>query len=156
MNKIISVDQAIEISNSLKRQGKKIVICGGVFDIIHLGHIKFLEEAGKQGDILFLLVESDKKVKETKGNDRPVNNQELRVINLSLLKNVSFVIPLPFFETNNEYDQLVVQIKPDIIATTNPDPFLFHKERQAKMIGAKVVEVINLIPNISTTEILKK
>lgn len=156
MNKIIDIDQAVRFAEKFRMENKIIVLCGGVFDIVHKGHIKFLQQAKKQGDVLFVFVESDKKVRETKGRERPINNQELRARTLSDLSDVTFVIMLPFLKSDKNYDQLVAKIKPDIIATTHPDPFIFHKERQAKISGAKIAEVIEKIPNTSTTDLLNK
>lgn len=156
MNKILTIQQAIEVSQKLKNQNKKIVLAGGVFDILHSGHIAFLLHAKKQGDFLFVFLESDEKVKLAKGEKRPINIQQKRAAILSSLPSVDYVILLPFLKENKEYDDLVAKIKPDIIATTKDDKNIQHKKRQAEAIGAKVVEVIELIPNLSTTLLEKQ
>jgi rfaE bifunctional protein nucleotidyltransferase chain/domain len=155
MNKIITVEEAEEKSMKLKSQKKVIVLAGGVFDILHSGHIKFLESAKKQGDALFVMVENDEKVKITKGANRPVNSQNDRIFILSALGCVDFVLPLPFLSQDKEYDELVGKIKPDIIATTKTDPYILHKKRQAEKVGGKVAEVIERIPDTSSTNIIK-
>ena len=153
MNRILNNQKAIKLSKKLKREGKKIVLAGGVFDILHIGHIRFLEAAKKKGDILFILLESDENVKKYKGPQRPINTQEERAAVLSSLKFVDYVINLPAMKNNIDYDRLITAIRPDIIATTKKDPQVIHNIRQAKLIGAEVCLVVNRISNRSTTRI---
>lgn len=155
MNKILNTKQAIELSNKLRKQGKSIVLAGGCFDILHIGHIKFLEEAKKKGDFLFVLLESDEKVKKLKGKGRPVNSQQDRASILTSLNQVDYVITLPIFKTNNRYKEMVIKIKPDIIATTRGDPCRKQKERQAKLVKARVINVIKRVPDKSTSRLAK-
>ena len=67
---------------------KNIVLVGGCFDIVHLGHLIFLEKAKAKGDILIVLLESDENIRKNKGQNRPINNQEDRALFLSKLKMV--------------------------------------------------------------------
>lgn len=154
MDKIVDIKQAVLVSEKLKKHNKAIVLVGGCFDILHQGHIKFLEKAKKQGDFLFVLLESDEKITKIKGKNRPINQQRRRAEVLSKLKFVDFIITLPFFKADKDYDHLVFELKPDIIATTKGDPARFHKERQAKVLKIKVVDVIKRIPNQSTTRLI--
>ena len=153
MGKILNVKQAIKISKQLKRRGKTIVVAGGVFDILHIGHIKLLENARKWADFLFVLLESDASAKINKGPKRPINFQKDRAIILSAISFVDFVVLLPQMTTDREYDTLMAEILPDVIATTNHDPNVKHKERQAKKIGAKLRFVTRRIPDISSTRL---
>lgn len=154
MEKVISVREAANIAQTLKQSGKSIVLAGGCFDILHRGHIFFLEEAKRQGDILILLLESDENIKIRKGNDRPINSQKYRSIVLSALSSVDYVIPLEGMTNNQEYDKLIVQINPDIIALTEGDPGLGQREKQAKMVRAKI-RLIKKIEGKSTTDLIK-
>ncbi|MDO8657699.1 MAG: adenylyltransferase/cytidyltransferase family protein [Candidatus Levybacteria bacterium] len=155
MNKILSTKQAINLAQKLRKQNKSIVLAGGCFDVLHIGHITFLKNAKKYGDFLFVLLESDEKIKEIKGKNRPINGQSDRAEILSSFYFVDYVILLPLFKTNIEYDNLIKTIKPAIIATTKGDKLKFHKKRQAKLVNAKVVEVIKNISNKSTTKLIK-
>jgi rfaE bifunctional protein nucleotidyltransferase chain/domain len=155
MNKILSVKQAIEVSKELKNQDKTIVVAGGFFDILHLGHVKFLEKAKKCGDYLFILLEEDAKAKKEKGQTRPINSQEDRAKILSGIKDVDYIVMLKNMTNNGLYDKIMLQMQPDIIATTYGDPYTKHKERQAKLIRAKVVNVIRRIKKYSTTKYTK-
>ncbi len=135
---------------------KKIVIAGGCFDLLHLGHITFLKNAKAKGDLLIVLLESDKTIKKLKGKGRPIHTQDVRAQILSELKSVDFVLKLAEFTSDNEYDALIEKLKPEIIATTKGDKYDFHKKRQAKKIGAKLVYVAEPIKDHSTSKIIKK
>jgi rfaE bifunctional protein nucleotidyltransferase chain/domain len=154
MNKILTTKQADQISSKLHKQDKKIVLVGGCFDLLHIGHITFLEEAKKQGHTLLVLLESDDAIKKTKGSGRPINSQKIRAKILAALAVVDYVILLEPDMTNTDYDALVFAIKPAIIATTQGDVHRHHKDRQAKQIGAKVVDVTQPISDKSTTKLI--
>lgn len=152
--KILTVDKAIQLTKTLHTQKKSIILVGGCFDVLHIGHITFLEEAKKQGDVLFVLLENDRTIKNLKGKNRPVNTQKDRAGILAHLLMIDYVVMLPYIENNKIYDDLVMLIKPAIIATTKGDVGRAHKERQAEKTGAKVVDVVNQISNQSTTKII--
>lgn len=153
MNKIINLKKAINLSKKLKAEHKTLVITGGCFDILHIGHIRFLEKAKKQGDFLFILLENDKNVKKLKGNNRPINTQKDRAQILASILYVDYIVLLDEMKTNNDYDNLIYKIKPDIITTTKNDPQGEHNERQAKKINAKVSYVIERIEDKSTSKL---
>ncbi len=153
MNKIIKPQEAIKISKEFREQGKGIVLVGGCFDILHLGHIKFLESAKKLADNLFVILESDEAVEKLKGKDRPINSQMDRAQVLSSLSAVDYVILLPQMKSDRDYDKLITQVKPDFIAATQDDPNISHKKRQAKMIDAKVKIVTKRVDSKSTTKL---
>lgn len=155
MNKIISLKKAIRISKKLHSDKKTLVISGGCFDILHLGHVKFLKNAKKQGNLLLILLESDESVKKLKGQERPINAQTERAEILAAISFVDYVILLNGIKSNDEYDKLIKDLNPDIIAVTKNDPNVIHNQRQAKQIGASVLEVIARIPNKSSTNLAK-
>ncbi len=151
MSGIINLEEAIKIVQNLRKRNKSVVLAGGCFDVLHTGHIEFLQAAKKQGDVLFVLLESDEKIKQIKGPDRPINTQSERALILSHLRSVDYVIPISLFKSDTQYDDLTSRLKPDIIATTKGDPYKVHKERQASLISAHVREVIERIPDHSTS-----
>ncbi len=151
MNKILSIKQVTSEIKHLRKNGKKIVLAGGCFDILHNGHIAFLKMAKKQGDVLFVFLESDEKIRQLKGAGRPINSQPVRASLLSFLSSVDYVLPLPFFKDNLAYDRLVKKIKPDIIATTKGEAANIHIRRQAVAVNARVCEVTERIPNQSSS-----
>ncbi|MBI2031387.1 MAG: adenylyltransferase/cytidyltransferase family protein [Candidatus Levybacteria bacterium] len=155
MNRIIKPKEAIKVSKEFKKQGKKIVLVGGCFDIVHIGHIKFLENSKKKGDILFVLLESNEKVKKLKGEGRPINSQIERAYVLQSIKYIDYVILLPNMKNDDDYDKLISQLKPGVIATIKNDSMIEHKKRQAKLVGAKIRYAMSRIKNKSTTQLVK-
>jgi FAD synthetase len=154
MGKIRNITEAISQAKKYHVEGKKIVLAGGCFDILHIGHLTFLEQAHKKGDKLFVFLESDEMIRQHKGDNRPINNQKDRAKILSHLSMVDCVILLPPKVNDAFYDNLVIQLKPAIIATTAGDTYRAHKERQAEKIGATVVDVTAPISNQSTTKLV--
>lgn len=155
MKKIVNIEKAIKAAKKIKSKGKTIVLVGGFFDILHLGHIKFLDNAKKYGDYLFVMLEDDAKAKQIKGQGRPINPQKDRAIILEALDSIDYIILLKNMTNNSCYDKIVTQIAPSIIAATNPDLYIDHKKRQAKLVNGKVAYVIPRIRNYSTTKLSK-
>ena len=155
MAKIINLEKIQKVCRQLKASGKTLVLAGGCFDVLHFGHIKFLEKAKKEGDVLIVALESNKNIKRLKGRERPIHSQEMRAEMLSALETVDYIVCLPLMENNNDYLELVKRIKPNIIAVTAGDPQLENKKKQAKIVGAKVKIVSPLLKTLSTKEILK-
>lgn len=151
-SKIISISQLPELLKILQENGKKIVVAGGCFDILHVGHIEFLEKAKQQGDILFVLLESDESITLVKGKQRPINSQKNRARILSTICYVDFIVMLPKLD-NSGYDDIISTIRPTLIATTEGDPYKAHKKRQAQQVGGNVVDVTPRIKDYSTTKL---
>ncbi len=133
---------------------KKIVLVGGCFDVLHFGHIKFLEQAKSHGDALVVLLESDEKVRAMKGDTRPIHSQEQRKAMLESLTAVDEVVMLPAVTTDIYYKELIDRMKPSVIAVTEGDPILEKKRVQAEAIGATLV-VIPKIHTPSTSQLAK-
>lgn len=101
----------IEIINRIKADRKKIVFTNGCFDLLHVGHIRYLAQAKKLGDFLIIGLNSDSSVKELKGKDRPINSFEDRATLLSAIESVDLVI---MFEEQTP-ENLIKDIVPDIL-----------------------------------------
>lgn len=140
-------------SRILSLEGKKVLV-GGCFDIIHIGHIQFLQQAKKQGDILIVALESDKFIRKKK-NREPFHTQKERAEILSRIVDVDRIVLLPYFEKEAEYDQLVVTVRPHVIAVSENDAFIEKKQQQAKRVGGKVVTVLSHIPQKASQNLLK-
>lgn len=153
MKKIITTEQAVKICNKLQKENKVVVLVGGCFDILHIGHITFLQKAKEQGGFLFVLLESDEFITKAKGPNKPINNQKDRARILATLSIVNYVIMLPRIFVDEEYDELVLQLKPAIIATTKDDPYASHKKRQIERVGGNLIEVTERIAHKSTSRI---
>jgi cytidyltransferase-like protein len=134
-------------------KGKKVVLVGGVFDLIHIGHLDFLKAAKGQGDVLVVALESKDIVLQSK-NRNPVHSQLQRAEILSYLNCVDGVILLPPMKGYEDYLKLVTELKPHVIAVTKGEPYIQEKEQQAALVGARVMIVNNRIRGFSTTDIL--
>ena len=101
----------IEIINRIKAERKNIVFTNGCFDLLHVGHIRYLAQAKKLGDFLIIGLNSDSSVKELKGKDRPINSFDDRATLLSAIESVDLVI---MFEEQTP-ENLIKDIVPDIL-----------------------------------------
>lgn len=132
----------------------KKVLVGGCFDLLHFGHIRFLEAAKQCGDWLIVALESDENVKKTKGDARPIHSQAQRKTMLESLRFVDEVISLPPLKTDKDYETLVRDVHPTIIAITEADPMEQKKRNHADTIGAAIV-VIPKVHTPSTSQLAK-
>ncbi|MDP1722021.1 MAG: adenylyltransferase/cytidyltransferase family protein [Candidatus Gottesmanbacteria bacterium] len=137
-----------------KDDEKRTVLVGGCFDLLHYGHIRFLEEAKKLGDHLVVALESDENVRKKKGESRPIHTQEQRKTMLESLSCVDEVIALPVMNTHQQYFDLVERVHPQIIAITQGDPVETNKREQATKIDAELV-VVSKVPTPSTSQLAK-
>ena len=135
-------------------QDKRIVLCGGCFDIFHYGHLVFLRSAKESGDILCVQIESDDFIKRRKKRT-PVHTQQQRAEVLASINVVDFVIPIPLFTTDQQYGDLVKRIRPDIIAVTQGDAAYDKKFVHAQAIGAEMKEVCPPFHSFSSSNIGK-
>ena len=108
---IKSFDEIKAVVDRYRKNGKKVVFTNGCFDILHVGHVKYLQEAKSFGDVLIVGLNSDASVKRLKGESRPVNIAEDRAYILAALEAVDFVVP---FEDDTPYE-LIKMVSPDIL-----------------------------------------
>jgi rfaE bifunctional protein nucleotidyltransferase chain/domain len=134
------------------RKGKKVVFTNGCFDIIHAGHVHYLQECKKLGDILIVGINSDESIKKIKGDKRPIVPLEMRGFVLSQIQGVDYVIP---FEEETPIN-LIKVIRPDILVKGGDWPV-------EKIVGKDFVEEyggkVLTIPfryKISTTQIIEE
>ncbi|ADR34803.1 D-alpha,beta-D-heptose 7-phosphate 1-kinase; D-beta-D-heptose 1-phosphate adenylyltransferase [Sulfuricurvum kujiense DSM 16994] len=104
-------DEIYALSERLKKEGKKVVFTNGCFDILHVGHVKYLQEAKSYGDVLIVGLNSDSSVRELKGPTRPVNTEADRAYILAALESVDYVV---LFSEETPHD-LIKNIAPDIL-----------------------------------------
>ena len=108
--KIVDFNEIKNIADQLKADGKTIIFTNGCFDILHAGHVRYLQAARELGDCLILGLNSDQSVRILKGPTRPINNQDDRAEVLSALSAVNYVV---IFEDPTA-ENLIAQIKPNI------------------------------------------
>ena len=152
MGKILKREEILKTIEKLKNENKTIVFTNGCFDILHVGHVRYLKESAKYGDILIVGLNSDSSVKKLKGESRPINNENDRAEILSALYFVDYIV---IFDENTP-ENLLDEIKPDIY--TKGADYTIETLPEAKTVlknGGKV-EFINLVEGKSTTNIIKK
>ena len=150
--KIKTLSELIKIVQTLKSKNKKIITTNGVFDILHLGHVKYLEEAKKMGDVLIVGVNTDKSVKQNKGDKRPINDEKSRTSVLAALESVDYVFLFDEKDPRSWLDKL----KPNIHVKAGD-----YKPNQ--IIEKTIVEknkgeifISRIEKNHSTTKIINK
>jgi rfaE bifunctional protein nucleotidyltransferase chain/domain len=150
--KIISDASLIRKIRHLKQNGKCIVFTNGCFDILHYGHVKYLQDARSKGDYLVVAVNSDSSIKKIKAENRPVIGQNDRLRTVAALACVDFVV---LFNEDNTL-RLIKVLKPDILIKGAD----WSKQ---KIIGADFVEsyggkvlTVNLVKGRSTSMLIEK
>jgi len=146
--KIVNFETIEILVKRFKSQNKKIVFTNGCFDLLHIGHIKYLQKAKTLGDILIVGVNSNESIARLKGEERPINDEYERAYLLASLEVVDYVV---IFDENTPYN-LIQKIEPDIL-TKGAD----YKNKE--VIGsdiAKQVVLIDYIYGKSTTNIIKR
>ena len=153
-DKIIAWDKLPEWRKQFCAGGKKLVVTNGVFDILHLGHVTYLETARHFGDALLVGVNGDAATRELKGAGRPVNSENDRAAILAALENVSAVCIFP----EKTMTKFLATAQPDIyvkggdytLETLNQD------ERRAVETAGGKIKIIPFVPGKSTTALLEK
>jgi D-glycero-beta-D-manno-heptose 1-phosphate adenylyltransferase len=152
MEKLLDLAALAELVEELKNTKKKIVFTNGCFDIIHAGHVRYLQAARQLGDLLIVGLNSDSSVSLLKGPTRPINNQEDRAEVLAALVAVDYVII--FGEQTAE--KLIRVIKPDIYVKGGD--YVVANLPEAELIDNLGGEIV-LIPEVqgrSSSNIIKK
>lgn len=152
MDKILDRQILKEKLDALRREGKKIAFTNGCFDILHVGHVRYLREAKKTADVLVLALNSDSSVRSIKGEKRPLVGEEERAEILAALEFIDFVT---IFEELTP-QELIVYLKPDVLIKGGdwPEDKVVGRD-DVKKWGGRVV----LIPEVkgkSTTNIVEK
>ena len=152
--KIIAWEKLPEWRKRLRAAGKKLVVTNGCFDILHLGHVTYLESARNFGDVLLVGVNGDAAVRELKGKGRPVNSENDRAAVLASLASVSAVCVFP----ERTMTGFLAAAQPDIyvkggdytLETLNQD-----ERRVVESAGGKIM-IVPPVPGKSTTALLKR
>ena len=150
--KIKTIEQIRKIAAELKKQGKKIVTTNGCFDVLHIGHIRYLKVAKKLGDVLIIGLNTDSSVKQYKGDKRPLMPEDERAEMLSALEFVDYIVKFSERDPRNLLDA----IKPDIHVKGGDYKMeqIIEKDVVEKN-GGKVV-LLPLVHGKSTTNIINR
>jgi len=133
-----------------------LVVATGVFDLLHIGHLRFLEAARQLGDRLIVGLESDERVRRWKGPNRPIQSEDDRVALLRALRVVDDVFVISGERVDPAfYAELLAPLRPRYLAVTADDPFLSEKRDAMRDIGAGLRVVTPRIENYSTTQLVR-
>lgn len=145
---IKSSEEIGKLVQQLKKNGKKIVFTNGCFDILHLGHVKYLEKARSFGDVLIVGVNTDESVRRLKGPERPVNTEFDRAYLLAALSAVDYVV---LFSEDTPYD-LIRLIRPDVLVKGGD---YAGKEVVGSDIAGEV-RLVDFVQGKSTSSVIEK
>lgn len=151
-DKIVSLKEAQKIRADWKNKNEKVVFTNGCFDILHLGHVDYLEKAKNTGNRMIVGLNTDKSVKKLKGPERPINNEYARA---RLLAALAFVDAVVLFEEDTPL-QLITQLQPDILVKGNDYSVETIVGAKEVIANGGQVKTIELVPDYSTTKIWER
>ena len=153
-SKILTLDQLRAESRRLRAEGKRVAATNGCFDILHVGHVRYLAAARKLGDVLVVGLNGDDSVRQLKGEGRPVNREQDRAEVLTALESVDYVTIFPEKRATNflRAAQPAVYAKGGDYTTTT-----LHPEERAilEQFGTRI-EIIPFEKGYSTSELLTR
>jgi len=150
-SKILELKGFIKKLKILRRTGKRIVFTNGCFDILHIGHVRYLQRAKAEGDVLVIGLNSDRSVRIIKGAKRPVISERQRA---EVLSSVAFVDYIILFDEPDPYN-LIAAIVPDVLVKG-------ADWAEEQIVGADVVKAqggrvlrVPVVPDVSTSQIIE-
>ncbi len=152
--KLHSLESAQKFREALRAEGKRVVLTNGVFDLLHTGHLHYLQQARALGDALIIALNSDASVKALKGELRPIQNEEQRAFALAA---TWFVDAIVIFR-EKRLTKEILALKPDVYCKAGDYTLekLDASEREAlQSIGAQI-QFLPFLPGFSTTELIAK
>jgi len=150
--KIVSRDELIAERQLLRDEARKLVFTNGVFDILHVGHVRYLAQARALGDALLVAVNSDRSVRELKGADRPLNGEHERAEVLASLRAVDYVTIFDDVSPRS----LIAQLLPDVLVKGGDYTLdQIHGREEVEAAGGRVVS-LPFVPGASTTELIDR
>ena len=150
--KILSTDEACSARGRLRAQGRRLVFTNGCFDILHVGHVRYLQAARALGDALLIAINSDAAVRELKGASRPVMNQTERAEMLAALEAVTYVTVFDELSPRT----LIARLLPDVLVKGG-DYALdeIHGREEVEAAGGRVL-ALPFVAGASTTDIIER
>lgn len=150
--KIVTIAELASVRDAFAAQGKKLVFTNGCFDLLHVGHVRYLQAARALGDALVVAVNGDESVRALKGPTRPVNPEDDRAEVLAALGCVDYVVIFPEVRVTN----VLRAVRPQIYAKGGDyTPESLNKEERAAIDDAgSQISILPLVPGRSTTNIL--
>ena len=149
---LVAQKEIIDIVRKGQAEGKTFVVTNGCFDILHVGHVRYLQKTKTYADKLIVMLNSDKSVKAIKGDSRPINCEADRAEILSSLSCVDYVV---LFDENSPA-RLLENIKPDVYTKGADYTLETLPERDIVLKNNIKVEFIDFVQGKSTTNVIKK
>jgi len=153
-DKVVGWDQLTTWRQAVRQSGRRLVVTNGCFDLLHLGHVTYLENARNEGDLLLVGVNADAAVRELKGSGRPVNSEEDRALVLAALESVSAVTIFPQ-KTATEFLSFA---QPDVYVKGGDYTLKTMNQEERKVVesaGGRIL-LLSFVEGRSTTATLKK
>src|SRR5882757_2011362 len=152
LEKILSQDELLGLRQTMRAAGKTLVFTNGVFDLLHVGHVRYLAAARALGDALVVAVNSDRTVRDLKGEGRPVTNENERAEILAALRQVDYVTIFDDVSPRS----LIAALLPDVLVKGG-DYGLdeIHGREEVEAAGGRVVS-LPFVDGASTTNILQR
>jgi D-beta-D-heptose 7-phosphate kinase/D-beta-D-heptose 1-phosphate adenosyltransferase len=152
IEKILSPGQMLRERQRLRADGKRLVFTNGVFDLLHVGHVRYLEQASELGDALLVAINSDRTVRELKGPDRPVFDQAERAEILAALRCVDYVTVFD----NVSPRSLITELLPDVLVKGGDYQLdQIHGREEVEAAGGKVIS-LPFVEGTSTTTLIER
>jgi rfaE bifunctional protein nucleotidyltransferase chain/domain len=150
--KILSLSQLSERANEIRQAGQRLVLTNGCFDLLHVGHIRYLQEARELGDFLVVAVNGDESVRALKGAGRPLNTEEDRAEILAALECVDFVTIFPARRVTAVIEALrpAIYVKGGDYTMESLDS---EEVAALKSVGAEI-KTLPLVPGKSTSSLI--
>lgn len=152
MGEVVQRSEIQNLIKTLRAQGKTIVTTNGCFDILHVGHVRYLQATKEFAKVMVVCLNSDVSVKKIKGPDRPINNENDRAEILCALECVDYVV---LFDEASPVD-LLCEIKPDVYTKGADYTIDTLPEAKPVMENGGRVEFISFVEGKSTTNVIKK
>lgn len=149
---LVKQSELDSLLSKLRSENKTIVTTNGCFDILHVGHVRYLQKAKSFGDVLIVALNSDKSVKSIKGESRPINNENDRAEILSALRSVDYVV---LFDEDSPIN-LLLKIKPDVHTKGADYTVETLPEAKGIMESGGRIEFISFVEGKSTTSVIEK
>ncbi len=151
-DKILSPDKLLGLREGLRARGQRLVFTNGVFDLLHVGHVRYLAEARALGDALVVGINSDRTVRELKGNGRPIINENERAEILAALRQVDYVTIFNDVSPRT----LIARLLPDVLVKGG-DYGLdeIHGREEVEAAGGRVVS-LPFVEGASTSSIIER
>jgi rfaE bifunctional protein nucleotidyltransferase chain/domain len=151
-DKILSIEEMLRERERLRSDGARLVFTNGVFDLLHVGHVRYLAEARALGDALIVAINSDRTARALKGPDRPIFDQEERAEILAALRSVDYVVVFDDISPRS----LISELLPDVLVKGGDYQLdEIHGREEVEAAGGKVIS-LPFVDGASTTTLIER